>query len=305
MVKKRIDTRLLPPLSSLKGFEAAVRRQSIRGAAEELHLTHSAISHQIEALEQSLGVALFSRVGRNIASTEEGRMFYPFVRNALESLIDGVDAVRRVHADKTLRVQTYVTASLRWLATRIPRFMAEHPGVRLVLSTCVVEWEYDDLHSDVGLVFLESPPDPGQFHWVPLFPYEMVAVCSPSLAQRLAPGAGPDELRTLPLLGVYTDDHSWDEWFAAAGIEHDPEQPSILVDTLALAIDIARAGGGVALVNGPFMDEDFANGRLVRAVGHQLVIPGAWGLICRNELRKDRRVRSFIDWLAREARGQA
>jgi LysR family glycine cleavage system transcriptional activator len=300
-VRKKIDTRLLPPLSSLKGFEAAVRRQSIRGAAEELNLTHSAISHQIEALEQSLGVALFSRVGRNIASTEEGRMFYPFVRSALESLVDGVDNVRRVQADKTLRVQTYVTASLRWLAGRIPRFLAAHPGIKLVLSTCVIEYAYDDLHSDVGLVFIETPPDPARFHWVPLFAYEMVAVCSPELARRLPPGAGPAELQALPLLGVYTDEHNWDEWFAAAGVEHDPGRACVLVDTLALAIDIARAGGGVALVNGPFMDEDFAGGRLVRAVDHKLVIPGAWGLICRNELRKDRRVRAFIDWLTRDA----
>ena len=295
-MRSRINTRLLPPLSSLKGFEAAARRQSIRGAAEELSLTHSAISHQIEALEQSLGVALFSRVGRNIASTEEGRMFYPYVRAALESLVDGVQGVRRLSAERTLRVQTYVTASIRWLAPRVPGFLREHPDIRLVLSTCAVEWEYDDLHSDVGLVYCETPPDPNRFHWVPMFDYTLVPLCSPQTAARLGPGAGPADLLGLPLVAIYTERRHWDVWFESAGLEYPADSPPVMVDTLAVALEMAREGC-VALANGPFVAEDLRTGRLVQPVAHTPRCPGGWGLICRNELRKDQRVRDFIDWM--------
>jgi LysR family glycine cleavage system transcriptional activator len=300
-LRRKINTRLLPPLSSLKGFEAATRRQSIRGAAEELNLTHSAISHQIEALEQSLGVPLFSRVGRSIASTEEGRMFYPFVRNALESLIDGVESVRRVSADKTLRVQTYVTASIRWLAGRVPRFLKDHPDVRIVLSTCAVEWEYDDLHSDVGLVYCETPPDPTQFRWLPLFPYSLVPVCSPALAARLGKNPEPAVLRELPLITIFTEEQSWESWFESAGLPREELPAPVYVDTLAVALEMALAGGGVALANGPFMEEELRDGRLVQPVAHTLTCAGNWGLICRNELGKDRRVQIFMTWMAEEA----
>jgi LysR family glycine cleavage system transcriptional activator len=295
-VRSRINTRLLPPLSSLKGFEAATRRQSIRGAAEELNLTHSAISHQIEALEQALGVALFSRVGRNIAATEEGRMFYPYVRTALESLVDGVQSVRRVAADRTLRVQTYVTASIRWLAPRVPRFLRDHPDARLVLSTCAVEWEYDDLHSDVGLVYCETPPDPNRYLWVPLFDYTLVPLCSPQTAARLGPAARPEDLLGEPLVAIYTERRQWDAWFESAGLEYPAESSPVMVDTLAIALEMAR-DGCIALANGPFVAEDLREGRLVQPVAHTASCPGSWGLICRNELRKDQRVRTFIDWM--------
>jgi len=300
-MRRKINTRQLPPLSSLKGFEAAARRQSIRGAAEELNLTHSAISHQIESLEQSLGVALFSRVGRNIASTEEGRMFYPFVRAALESLVDGVETVKRVSADKTLRVQTYVTASIRWLARRVPQFLRDHPDIKLVLSTCAIEWDYDDMHSDVGLVYCEVAPDPNRFHWVPLFDYRLEPLCSPALAARLGSNPSPSDLLGLPLLATYADPHSWEAWFASADVAFEQESSVIMVDTLAVALELALAGGGVALANGPFMADELRDGRLTRPVAHAVNCPGGWGLICRNDMLKDQRVRTFIEWMARNA----
>ena len=120
----KIELRKLPPLKALRGFEAATRHQSIRDAAEELCLTHPAVSHQVQLIEEALGVALFQQEGRHIVSTEEGRVLYPFVRAAFESLLEGVDAVQRNALDKPLRVQTYVTASIRWLAKRIPKFIA-------------------------------------------------------------------------------------------------------------------------------------------------------------------------------------
>ena len=178
--KPTIDLRKLPPLKALKGFEAATRRQSVREAADELCLTHPAISHQIQLLEADLGVQLFSREGRSVVPTAAGQLFYRHVREALQTLIDGADAVRRSAANQPLRVQAYVTSSIRWLARRLPEFATANPQVSLMLATCAVDWEFDELNADVGLVYCESPPEP-HFHWQPLFEYRLVPVCSPDL----------------------------------------------------------------------------------------------------------------------------
>ncbi len=303
-MQDKIDLRQLPPLKALKGFEAATRRQSIRDAADELCLTHPAVSHQVQLIEDALGVQLFAQNGRHIMSTEEGRVLYPYVRAAFESLIEGVEAVHRNALGKPLRVQTYVTASIRWLARRVPHFLADHPEVKLTLSTCAVEWEFDDVHADVGLVYCETPPDPAKYHWVPLFEYSLFPVCSPALAAKFS-GAKPSDLLDQALVAIYTEARNWETWFASAGHEFDPASPHMVVDTLAVALEMALDGEAVALVNGPFVDSDLASGRLVQPVDHRAVCPGEWGLICRKDMRENVRVRTFMDWVVGHSAGAA
>ena len=297
----KIDLRQLPPLKALKGFEAATRRQSIRDAADELCLTHPAVSHQVQLIEDALGVQLFAQEGRHIVSTEEGRVLYPYVRAAFESLIEGVEAVHRNTLDKPLRVQTYVTASIRWLAKRVPLFLADNPKVKLTLSTCAVEWEFDDVHADVGLVYCETVPDPGKYHWVPLFEYSLFPVCSPALAAKLGHHPVPADLLTQPLVAIYTEVRNWATWFASTGNEFDATTPHMVVDTLAVALELALDGQAIALVNGPFVDQDLASGRLVRPVAHSAICPGEWGLICRKDMRENVRVRAFMEWVVAHA----
>ena len=297
----KIDLRQLPPLKALKGFEAATRRQSIRDAADELCLTHPAVSHQVQLIEDALGVQLFAQEGRHIVSTEEGRVLYPYVRAAFESLIEGVEAVHRNALDKPLRVQTYVTASIRWLAKRVPLFLQENPKVKLTLSTCAIEWEFDDVHADVGLVYCETPPDPAKHHWVPLFEYALFPVCSPALAANLNAKPEAADLLNLPLVTINSEVRNWQTWFASAGVEFDPSSPYMAVDTLAVALEMALDGEAIALVNGPFVDSDLASGRLVKPVDHHAVCPGEWGLICRKDMKENVRVRAFMDWVAAHA----
>lgn len=294
----KIELRKLPPLKALKGFEAATRHQSIREAAAELCLTHPAVSHQVQLIEEALGVPLFVQEGRHIVSTEEGRLFYPYVRSAFESLLEGVQAVQRSALDKPLRVQTYVTASIRWLARRVPMFLQDHPEIKLTLSTCAVDWEFDELHADVGLVYCASPPDPDRFYWVPLFEYALFPVCSPDFLRSVGGKLDAESLRAQPLMAIYTEEDSWAGWFASAGVSQAPQMPYIMVDTLAVALEMALAGRGVALVNGPFVDQDLAEGRLLVPVEHRQVCPGVWGLICRTDSKDNLRVRTFIDWIS-------
>ncbi len=294
----KFEMKKLPPLKALRGFEAATRHQSIRDAADELCLTHPAVSHQVQLIEEALGVALFAQEGRHIVSTEEGRALYPYVRSAFESLLEGVEAVHRHALDKPLRVQTYVTASIRWLAKRVPHFLHDHPEVKLTMATCAVEWEFDHVYADVGLVYCDALPDPNKYHWMPLFDYALFPVCSPSF---LAKSGGPittEALLKLPLVAVYTEAQSWSAWFGSAGIETPPNWPFLMVDTLAVALEMALNGEGVALVNGPFADQDLADGRLVKPVDHKAICPGGWGLICRKDMRENLRIRTFMDWIS-------
>jgi LysR family glycine cleavage system transcriptional activator len=298
-LRNKIDLRKLPPLNALKGFEATTRRESVREAAEELCLTHPAVSYQIQVLEQDLGVPLFSRTGRSLVPTEEGRQLYKHVRSALEMLIEGAESVRRTRAGTPLRVQTYVTASIRWLARKLPDFVAQYPETRLQLSTCAFDWDFDDSSADVGLVYCAEAPGP-EYRWVPLFEYTLKPVCSPALATLLGPAPSPLKLLEQPLVEIYSEQHNWDIWFEAAHLQYST-QPAIVVDTLAVALEIALEGRGVALVNGPYAEEDLAAGRLVQPVQHQVTCPGAWGLICRQDAYANERVKTFMDWLAGQA----
>jgi LysR family glycine cleavage system transcriptional activator len=294
----KFELRKLPPLKALRGFEAATRHQSIRDAADELCLTHPAVSHQVQLIEEALGVALFAQEGRHIVSTDEGRALYPYVRSAFESLLEGVEAVHRHALDKPLRVQTYVTASIRWLAKRVPHFLHDHPEVKLTLSTCAVEWEFDDVHADVGLVYCETLPDPNKYHWVPLFEYPLFPVCSPSLLKNMGSAVTIEAIMKQPLVAIYTEVQNWETWVSSAGLEFQPTAPFLMVDTLAVALEMALDGEGIALVNGPFADQDLADGRLVKPVEHKAICPGNWGLICRKDMRENLRIRTFMDWIA-------
>lgn len=302
-MQNKIELRKLPPLKALRGFEAATRHQSIRDAADELCLTHPAVSHQVQLVEEALGVTLFQQEGRHIVSTDEGRVLYPYVRAAFESLLEGVEAVHRNALNKPLRLQTYVTASIRWLAKRVPQFLHDHPEMQLTLSTCAVDWEFDDVHADVGLVYCAEVPDPKKFHWVPLFEYSLFPVCSPAFLKKLGKDVSADALMTQPLVAIYTEVQNWETWAASAGARTQPAVPFLMVDTLAVALEMALNGEGIALVNGPFVDQDLEAGRLVRPVAHKAVCPGAWGLICRSDMRDNLRVRTFMDWVVENEAG--
>lgn len=292
----KIDLRKLPPLNALKGFEAATRRQSVREAADELCLTHPAVSYQIQLLEEDFSVALFAREGRSIVPTPEGRIFYGYARQALELLIQGAETIRGSRHERPLRVQTYVTASLRWLAPRIPAFSAAHPDIRLLLSTCAPDWQFDASLADVGLVYRDSAPGP-EYCWVPLFDYRLFPVCGPPLRARLGERPQPKDLLTLPLVTIYSETRQWDLWFESAGVPYTPNS-RLVVDTLALALEFALDGSAVALVNGPFVDPELSSGKLVRPLAHEVQCPGSWGLICRREVRDMPRVAAFIDFMA-------
>jgi LysR family glycine cleavage system transcriptional activator len=148
-------------------------------------------------------------------------------------------------------------------------------------------------------VYCPVPPA-AEYHWIPLFNYTLMPVCSPQLAASLGGEASPADLLRLPLVEIYSEPHNWDIWFEAAQSTYST-RPAIVVDTLAVALEIALEGRGVALVNGPFAQDDLATGRLVRPVRHEVTCAGGWGVICRKEVQENERIRTFMDWLVTQA----
>lgn len=294
-----INLRKLPPLKALKGFETAARLQSVRGAAEELSLTHPAITHQIQSLEESLGTKLFARDGRNVILTTEGKLFYPYVREALEKLIDGTEAVRRATTSQPLRIQVYVTTSIRWLAPRLSQFRKDHPNIRLHLMTCSSGWGFNEADADIGFIFRDKPVQP-HLHWSKLFESKLFPVCSPLLTQGKEGQLQPEDLLNYPLITVYSEVWSWDDWFKATNASPCEKTNSIIVDTLAIALEMALKGEGVALVNGVSADDDLKSGRLIQPVDYIVDGLGEWGVVCRKDICNDERVVTFINWLSME-----
>ena len=295
-MKTSLNFPKLPPLKALKGFESTARLGSFRRAAEELNLTHPAISHQIQSLEENLGVKLFVREGRQAVLTNEGKRFYPVAREALEILIRGSEAIRRSTDQSILRIQTYISVSLRWLSRRLPRFRVLNPGLQLHLLSSIHEQDFDEVNADIGLIFCKTPPG-GHLHWMPLMQPKLFPVCSPGLISAAGRKLKPDDLLGYPLLTITSEAWQWQDWFESAGLGEVKTDHSISVDSTVIALEMAMDGEGVALVNGPFADKDLKAGRLVQPVAHCAEGLGEWGLVCRKDTLHYPPVEAFMQWL--------
>lgn len=302
----RLPFRSLPPLNALKGFEAAARLSSFRAAAEELNLTHVAISHQIRQLEDDLGCALFLREGRRVALTEEGRLFYDYARRALETLVTGAGIIRRHGPEADLRIETYVTVAIRWLSPRLSRFHTVHPEINFSLNTRRTEWWFDETNTDVAIMYVDRDL-PASLRSRTLFEGTLYPVCSPSILAALSPVVTPPDLFGLQLIEVSSAPNDWRDWFRAAGIENVPTLRYTKVDTYALALEMAIAGAGAAMLNGPFAEDELRRRELVLPVDLVARSRGHWAVLYRADRERDRKIRAFADWLVADVedeRGQ-
>lgn len=292
----RLPFRSLPPLNALKGFEAAARLRSFRKAADELKLTHVAISHQVRQLEDDLGCSLFLREGRSVTLTEEGRVFYDYARQALETLVTGAGIIRRHGPEADLRIETYVTVAIRWLSPRLSRFHVAHPEINFSLNTRRTEWWFDEANTDVAIMYVDRDL-PGSLRSRKLFEGTLYPVCSPSILASLSPVVTPSDLLGLPLIEVSSAPNDWRDWFRAAGIENVPTLRYTKVDTYALALEMAITGAGVAMLNGPFAEEELRRRELVLPVDLVARSRGDWAVLYRADRERDRKIRAFVDWL--------
>ncbi|HJM90828.1 MAG: transcriptional regulator GcvA [Alphaproteobacteria bacterium] len=293
--------RKLPPLNALRAFEAAARQLSFTRAGEELHVTQAAISHQVKALEQWLGLALFRRRGRTNVLTENGQTYLAAVRESLDLLAVATDRLTKRQDSGVLTVTTLASFAAAWLLPRLGRFRVLHPDidVRLSAGDEIVDFARDDV--DVAIRY-------GDGHWsgvevVPLMTEDLFPVCSPALRQGPRPLRRPEDLRHHTLLH---DDmrETWRRWLLAAGVDGvDPDQgPGYNLSSLV--IDAAVNGQGVALARSALVGDYLVSGRLIRLFDIQLPAEFAYYLVHPARALDHPKVRAFREWVLSEVQAE-
>jgi LysR family transcriptional regulator, glycine cleavage system transcriptional activator len=287
------------PLHALRAFEAAARHLSFAEAANELHLTPSAISHQIRQLEERLGQRLFERRHRGLELTPAGQMYFPLVRSAFEqleqatALIGGIGDQRR-----TLTISCTPSFAMAWLIARLPGFQAAYPEieVRLDTSTRIVDFKRDGV--DVGIRF-------GRGIWPGvvaerLFTETLFPVCAPALLAAKGGVTGLADIARFTLIHImpYVDD--WRLWLTAAGVTGiDPERGPRF-DSSMPAYKAAEEGLGMAIGRGLVLEEALASGRLVAPFDIRLASRHAYYFACAEGAEPVRKITLFRRWLLAE-----
>jgi DNA-binding transcriptional LysR family regulator len=253
--------RRLPSFSALRAFEAAARLGSFSLACRELHLTPSAISHQVRSLEDYFGRPLFIRRNRFNELTLEGRRLLVDLSPAFDAIEVAVAALMPDPTQKPFAIHCSPSFASQWLGPSLPDFVAQNPAISIRLTSGA---ESVDLlvneEIDVAISYGAPLDRPGLVS-ESLGPEDIVALCTSEIATQF--DADPSLLREQPLIKSTVSPVQWINWFAAHGIEPPPARAGVSFDRGALAIAAARQGLGVALETRRFAREDLATGKLV------------------------------------------
>ena len=302
----------LPPLNSLRAFEAAARHLSLRKAADELHVTPAAISHQVKALEESLGVKLFRRLARGLELTGAAQACLGKLREGFDALAEAVDIVRADTRVQTITVGAAPSFAGKWLVPRIQGFVSAYPDIDLRVAAGMNF--IDDRHAasrpdfagaDIAIRFgLGRYPE---HRADKLFSVTAVPMCSPRLLQGGHPLRAPADLRHHVLLHDDTirPEHggaTWKMWFEAAGVASVDVTRGPHFNHASLGLDAAIDGMGVVLSYPVLASADLAAGRLVMPFELSVPLDYAYYLVCAEAVAEQAPIAAFRRWITGEAR---
>jgi LysR family glycine cleavage system transcriptional activator len=251
----------LPPLNAVRAFAAAARHQSFSRAAEELHVSHSAVSRHIKLLEEHLGVLLFERRIRQSVLTPEGQSFYEQVSAGLSQIANAAAALKQHASLRTVKINVRPTFAQRWLTPRLADFTVLHPDIKpeVVTSTLAPDHTRDGFDIVVRRGRDGWAPD---IHAQVLFEDELLLVAAPSLIQRLP----LDDLNALSrhtLLTAKTRREDWHNWALQFGETQSETQATLQFDHMQPALQAAVEGQGIALCPASLLGSDVSSGRLI------------------------------------------
>jgi DNA-binding transcriptional LysR family regulator len=291
--KSPMKTRL-PSLNAVRVFETAARHGSFVKAADELCVTHGAVSRQIKQLEASLGLALFERRNRAVFLTRAGLQLHEVCREVMQRLEDGVRQLRQTVADSPLVVSCEPTVAMRWLIPRLGRFHATHPEVQLLLYAAGGSVDFAASHIDLAL-------RRNDFHWgadchaEPVAREWVAAVCAPALLE-------DGKLRPERQCRLHADSRpeAWEQWQKLSGIMLTNAR-SARYEHFYLSLQAAGAGLGVAVGSVYMVEDEMAEGRLTAPFG--FVADGSeYVLLSPQPFAADERRQKFLTWLRTEMR---
>ncbi|MGE0350069.1 transcriptional regulator GcvA [Hydrogenophaga sp.] len=281
----------LPPLGSIRAFEATGRLLSFSKAADELSVTHGAVSHQIKALEGWLGVPLFLRLGKSVALTDQGRLYLDSISPALAAI---ASASRRISAHEVLRVNALPTFTMRWLFPRLAQFRALYPHIEVQISTGLEPMSR--LPANVDVVIRREPHEVTGLHKVRVLSETAFPVCAPSLIERV-PLARIADLARHTILHCPARRTAWDDWLAIAHHSRVVPAQSLELEHLYFCLQAAIDGIGVAMGYSPLVAPDLASGQLVAPFGDMVLGTPGYFVITRAERQHDPVVKTFCEWL--------
>jgi LysR family glycine cleavage system transcriptional activator len=292
--------RSLPPLGSLRSFEAVARRLSFSKAAEELHVTPGAVSQQIRSLEGLLGTRLFDRTRRSVALTETAMRMLPDVQVGLEVLARAIGRKTSPIGERTLTISVAPSFASKWLVPRLPTFYEQHPDIDLRISATVALADFK--RDMVDLAIRLGHGWYGGLHAEPLFTEALTPFCSPELMKRKGPLKTPDDLRKHRLIHDTSipgagEDGLWQHWLSVAGAKNVSLQRGIRFTLAELAMQAAVDGAGVVLGRVVLAQGDVAAGRLIRPFEIALPLDVSYFLVRSSAGPPRQEIQCFRQWL--------
>lgn len=289
-----------PPLQTLRAFEATGRRLSMTLAAEELHVTHGAVSRQIKALEAHLGIPLFRRMTRRIELTEAGAAFFSAVSRLLSELAREAENLRRKCDDSRLVVSSGVSFASKWLTPRLHRLMARYPDFDIQLEVTDNDVDFSKGHVAVAVRYGDGHyPDAAAER---VMNETITLVCTPEFRDRMGGLKSVKDLTSCQLVHEIGMTATWEDWFAMMGL------PTARIrgpgySHGSMSIEAAIRGEGVALGRSVLVAEDLAAGRLVELFPEaRLEVEWGYDLVYRVDGRDHPKVVAFRNWMTDEVR---
>jgi LysR family glycine cleavage system transcriptional activator len=289
--------RKLPPLNALRAFEAAARHVSLTKAAQELHVTHGAVSRQVASLEAWLGTPMFTRSASQLRLTDAGRRYLEEVTPALDRIAVASTHLLEQAAPTALRVSAPPTFAMRWLIPRMSGFQRRRPGVEIKLTTSIAPVNFREHGYDIAIRGSDAPV--AGCRSVPFMTEIIVPICHVDLLEhgRLT---RPEDLAAHTLITYATEPIRWSDWLKAAGVAELRPASVLKLEQMYFALQAAAEGLGVVLVPLFLVADDIIAGRLFAPFGtlaarQRVYFANAAG-------SGDPVIESFCDWLVGEGR---
>ncbi|WP_413741188.1 transcriptional regulator GcvA [Sodalis sp. RH15] len=290
----------LPPTATLRAFEVATRHATFTAAAEELHITQSAVSHQLKNLEELWGLQLFQR-GKSLSLTPAGAALAPIVREFFMTLEATLSDLREQKGRVRLRVSTTYSFALKWLLPRLPGLSRQHPEILVTLETTDQAIHFSSAESDVAIRFGSGnyPALYSEF----MFREQIFPVASPDFLRRFGAPGKPAELLRYPLLTRDGADlvPKWEVWFGQVGVGITALKESVRYADTNMTIEAALLGQGIALARSGHVEAEIGDGSLVRLFDVPFPSPVAYYFVCPKGIESQSHIISFRQWLQTES----
>ncbi len=290
--------RELPSLNALRAFEAVARLGSMSLAAQELHVTHGAVSRQVGALQEALAQPLFVRQGRGIVLTGDGQSLRESCTAAFEQLRRTWSRLQQTDPASAFVLGCSGSVLARWVIPRLERLRRDLPALTLHLSV-LGEPVTDEMHGVDAILLLAAPPWPTTWQVVELAPESIGPVLSPRYpgAERLRE-LPADALCDEPLLHTVSRPQAWPDWARAMGLPPESLHQAQALPHLYFLLEAAAAGLGVAIAPQPLVADDLAAGRLIAPWGFRPT-SASW-VLCAPRQASDPRLAELANWLRQE-----